>query len=243
MFRCEFLATPECILFGGDDRETVAQGRDRRLGGGEIGKLAGQFLFNALDERGVGGDQDRQGDRIVLGLGQQVRRDKGRVARFVGKNGQLRRTGQQVDPDDSGEQELCGGHPLVPRPHHHITPGHRRRPVRHGGNGLRPPHRQQPPHPRHRPRGHHFAGRVRRGQPDLVDTRHPGRHGRHEHRRRQGKAPPRRVAPGHPDGHQTVAGPAPLHHHVHRSRRLQLGAGEVLDPAGGALQHLAIGPG
>ena len=73
----------------------------------------------ALDRVGqstAGRDQDRRRVCTVLGLGDQVRGDEDRIGRIVGKDHPLRWAGRQVDPDESGDLQLGGGHPGVARP-------------------------------------------------------------------------------------------------------------------------------
>jgi len=58
---------------------------------------------------------------VVLGLGEQVYRDRRGVGTRVRENDELRRTREHVDRDGSGDEPLRRGHIAVPRPDDHVA--------------------------------------------------------------------------------------------------------------------------
>jgi len=73
-----------------------------RLGGhggiGEQRKLASDFLGDGRGQAFGGGQQDGRGIHIVLGLGQQIGRQAGRIA-FGGNDQDLGGTGDEINAD------------------------------------------------------------------------------------------------------------------------------------------------
>lgn len=80
------------------------------LGGGD---LPLQFLLHRLGEVHGVGDQDGGGQRVVLGLADQVGGDVHRVGGGVGEDGDLGGAGLRVDADAALEQALGRGDPDV----------------------------------------------------------------------------------------------------------------------------------
>ena len=63
---------------------------------------------------------------VVLGLGEQIRRDQARFGAAVGDDQHLRRAGDRVDVDLAEDQALGRGDPLVAGPDDLVDPRHRR---------------------------------------------------------------------------------------------------------------------
>ena len=114
---------------GVDDGEALLEVGDedgRRLLAGQRGAdpvdvLGQRDLPFELDVDRVGqrdrvGDQDGRGQRVVLGLADQVGGDVHRVGAGVGQHRDLGRAGLGVDADDAAHQALGGGDVDVARP-------------------------------------------------------------------------------------------------------------------------------
>ncbi len=160
----------------------------------------------AAGERRVVGDQDRLGGGVVLGLGEQVGGDPGRVVGGVGDDHDLGGAGQGVDADDAVEPALGGGDvgvagadDLVHRPDRPGAEGQRRAGLRpadapdlgDAGFARRRQHRRL-----------QLAGRRDHG--DAVDAGDLGRHRVHQHGRGIGGPPARHIDP-----HRLQRRPAP----------------------------------
>ncbi len=186
---------------GDDDAPLTGQRRGDDVVAAERLHLPGHFALHRLGQRARGRQQDGRGQRVVLGLGQQVGRHPGRVGRLVGDDHRLRRPGQPVDADQPEHLPLGQGHEEIARPDDLIHPWNRRRAKGQGGHGLRPAQRidcrQADGLGRGQNHRRHAAVAPRRGDDDdLGHARHLSRDGRHEQRRRQ-----RRAAAGHVDAH------------------------------------------
>ena len=77
------------------------------VGGGR--HLPGQQRLDRLPQVGVVGDQQAGGQRVVLGLGDQVDGDQQRVGGGVGQHRHLGRAGEPVDADPAGHLPLGQG--------------------------------------------------------------------------------------------------------------------------------------
>ena len=240
VLRGQLLAAPQRVLFGSDDGEAVPQrGRGGR-GGGERRQLARQLLVDAGSQRLRSGDQNRERVVVVLGLGQQVGGDQGRVPPSSDSTTSSDGPASKSIPTTPDSSSLAGGHPLVSGAGDDVATGRRRDSVRHGGHCLGAAHCQQPVHPSHRRRRHRLPGGVRRRHPDFAHACRAGRHRRHQDRRRKWEASPWGVAARHSHGHQRVARRSAQHLRANGRSRLQLGLRELLDPARRPLQDEAI---
>ena len=77
------------------------------------GDAADQRLLDRGRQLLAVGDEDRGGQRVVLGLADQVGGDVLGVGGVVGEDGDLGRAGLGVDPDEALEEPLGGDHPDV----------------------------------------------------------------------------------------------------------------------------------
>ncbi len=199
-----------------DDLEAVLQAvdqHDRGLPAGEggldpvldvlgRGDLRFQFPLDGVRElRGVR-DEDGRGERVVLGLADQVGGDVHRVGRGVGEDRDLGRTGLGVDADLPGEVALGGGDPDVAGAGHHVGGQALLGPVREHRDGLRPARRVHLVDAQQRARGEDRRVRqapellLRRGRErDRLDARLLGRHDVHDDGGRVHRAAARGVQP------------------------------------------------
>lgn len=134
---------PQALLHAVDqhDRGLLARkgGRDALLDVLGGGGLRHQFLLDRVGQFGAVGDEDGGGERVVLGLADQVGGDMHRVGGGVREDGDLGRAGLGVDADAAGEVALGGGDPDVAGPGDHVggrTAVGSRRAVREHRDGL-----------------------------------------------------------------------------------------------------------
>ena len=125
-----------------DDRASVSQRRPCHAGGRQIAQLAGELPLHALDQCGIGGQEHGHGVGVVLGLGEQVCRDRGGVGARVREHDQLGRTREHVDRHRSGDEPLRRGHVAVPGSDDHVARRDGTRTVGERRDRLRPSHGQ-----------------------------------------------------------------------------------------------------
>ena len=154
---------------------------------------------DAFQDPGVCGDHERSAG-IVLELGQDVRRDPGRVDRLVGQDGDLARAVEAVDPDGAEELPLRFLHVDAAGPGDEVHGGDCLGPAGQGGHGVAPADAVHLADAQQLRGGQHAVvdaalrgapvgvGR-RRGQADALDACHLRRHGQHDQRRRIGGPP------------------------------------------------------
>src|SRR5439155_89932 len=122
------------------------------------GDLPCELGLQGIGERRAGGDTPGAGVLIVLGLGDQVRRDEPHLGGLIGDDQHLCRTRQHVDSDVPRDLPLRFGDEPIARTHDLVDARNRGRPVSERGDRLRAP---DPEHPIH-------AGESRRGQYDIA---------------------------------------------------------------------------
>ena len=189
---------------------------DRRSGDvpirvGEILEAPFEGGPHAIRKSRVGRRQPDAGVRVVLGLGDQVRRHELRVGGLVGQHEQFARARESVDRDRSesrdlatGDERLRRGGEAVAGTHHEIA----RRSEESAGEGpdrLRASGGENPvaaPEPRRR---ESRVSRSRARHPDPLHAGHPRRDRRHQHARWQGIPTTRGVATHHLERHQVVS--------------------------------------
>ncbi len=92
-----------------DDRAVVGEGAGGDVAAREGLQLLGEGAAEGFDQGGVVGDGDRAGEDVVLGLGEQVGGDEGRVGAVVGEDQDLAGAGDAVDVDEPEDLALGGG--------------------------------------------------------------------------------------------------------------------------------------
>ncbi len=93
-----------------DHRAEVVPAGARGLGARQRGELALDRFDHGVGEGRIVGDEDRLGGGVVLGLGEQVGGDPGRVVLGVGDDHDLGRAGHHVDADLAEHLALGRGH-------------------------------------------------------------------------------------------------------------------------------------
>ena len=184
------------------------------VGGGR--HLLGEQGLDRLPHVGVVGDQQAGGQRVVLGLGDQVDGDQQRVGGGVGEHGDLGRPGEPVGPDPPGHLPLGQGDIEAAGPGHRVDRRDGRGPAGQGGHRLGP---AQQPHLVHteqgrRPEDGGVAAAPGTGRGRQGDLGHPGRLGRddvHDHTGGIGPEPSGGVHPGPAQRHEPLdqANPGP----------------------------------
>ena len=121
-------------LLPGQRRRDPLDVLGERRPGGRTSRVDG------VGELGGVGDQDGRGQRVVLGLADQVGGDVHRVGGGIGEHGDLGRAGLGVDPDDAADQPLGRSDVDVARAGDHVHRIDAERGVAVGrqGDGLRP---------------------------------------------------------------------------------------------------------
>ena len=107
---------------------------------GRLGHLPVHGRLDLARQGRAGGKQDGRRVLAVLGLGQQVGGDEGRLRRVVGDDQHLRRAGRAIDGDRqaaAGGADFGGHHVHAARAENLVHRRHALRSVGHGGNGLR----------------------------------------------------------------------------------------------------------
>ena len=165
---------------------------------GMSGKLALHAGGDRVEERGVGRDEDRLRQLVVLGLREEIHRHPVRVGAAVAHDHDLGRAGDHVDADDAEHLPLGGGDVGVARADDLVHRRYRLRAVGERGDRLRAADREHAVDAADRRRREHelvalAAGRGHRHD-DFAHARHLRRHGIHDHRRRVGG-----LAAGHVD--------------------------------------------
>ena len=166
----------------------------------------GQLGVHPVGQRGAGGDQQARGQRVVLGLGDQVGGDEAGLGAVVGDDGDLGRTRLGVDGDAVAQQPLGRRDVDVAGPGDDVDRRALVGAVAEHGDGLRAAGRVHLGDAEQRARGQ--DRRVRqaavlglrwRGDGDLGDAGHLGRDHVHQHRRGVGDQPARYVDAGPAD--------------------------------------------
>ena len=147
----------------------------------------------------------------MLGLAEQVGRDQLGVGRVVGDHGDLRRAGQQVDPDAPVELALGLGHVRVAGADDHVDAVHPGQAERHRRQRLDAAEREDPVGPGDRRavderREDALAAVRRRARHDGLHAGHLRHEHGHERRREQRHAAGRQVGADARDRHEPVAG-------------------------------------
>jgi hypothetical protein len=199
--------------------EVVHQHASRLTGQGRLdpfpvrrrGQEPRQLTVDTVGQAGIDGDQQAGGQRVVLGLGHQVRRDQHRVGRPVGDDRDLGRPRLCVGPDPAEQQPLGRGHVDVARPADDVRGRAVRGPVAEHRDRLRAAGRVHLGDPEQRARRQHRGvgqaatlGTRRRGHGDLGDPRHLGRDHVHHHRGWIGDQAARHVDTGAVHRHVTL---------------------------------------
>ena len=173
-------------------------------GAGDIGarqgsELVGDGADHGIGEVGVVGDQDRLRRLVVLGLGQQVGGDPGRIVVAVGQHQDFRRPGDQVDADPAEDPTLGGRHIGIAGPDDLVHRRDRRRAVGQRADRLGAAEAVDLVDAGKLGGGQHqrvdHAVRRRHRHDQTVDAGNPRRHRVHQHRRGIGRAPARHVDP------------------------------------------------
>ena len=99
----------------------MRQGRPRDVGRRQVAELPPELGLHPPDERVIDGHEHGHGVGVVLGLGEQVRRDGGGVGARVREHDQLGGAREHVDRDCSGDELLRSGHPAVPWSDDHVS--------------------------------------------------------------------------------------------------------------------------
>ncbi len=200
------------VEVGGDERRAVLpQSRRGRLSGRQVREPRVDLTADALRESGGVGDQDRDRQRIVLRLGQQVGGDaRGRSAGRRDDH-DLGRPGVPVDADIRGDVPLGRRDPGVARPRDQVDGTDRLRAVGERRDRVGPAHAPDLVHPdevHNVPQHRTVPVRLgRRRDDDLLHAGEPGRHRGHQHGRRIGKAAARHVEAHPPNGDATLLDP------------------------------------
>mmetsp|Transcript_16801 Transcript_16801/g.67793 ORF Transcript_16801/g.67793 Transcript_16801/m.67793 type:complete len:407 (+) Transcript_16801:1705-2925(+) len=214
--------------------ELLVDARDDRQRGG---LLRFRFRPAAVGRRREGGE-DGSRDDVVLGLGEEVGRDDGRVGGFVGDDQHLGRPGEHVDADARLDRadRLGGRDPLVAGPADDVgardvgerADGERRDGVRAaeleevvGARDVRGREREWP------------GPRAR--DDDRRDARGLGGHGGHEYRGRQRVPPAGGVAARDADGLHRVARLTAGYLERRLAQRVALCFGKSADSLGDAI--------
>ena len=153
--------------------------------------------LHALDEGGIGADQDGLRQFVVFSLREEVHRHPVRIARAIGDNKDFRRTGHHVDTDDAeypalgcGDIGVAGADDLVHLRHGLRTVGQR-------ADRLGTAHGEYAVDAGQAGSGQHqlvvLATWRRDDHDQLLDTSHLGRNRVHQHRRRIGGLTARHV--------------------------------------------------
>ena len=114
----------------------VAQGGFADLPAGVPLELKGDLGSDRLGQRRIGGDQNGSGQRVVLGLGQQISSHLGRHSALVGDHQHLAGTRQGIDAHLAIDGLLGQGHIQVSGAADHIHFRHAFGAESHGGHGL-----------------------------------------------------------------------------------------------------------
>ncbi len=209
--------------------------------------LRPQLLLHRVRQlRGVG-DQDGGGQRVVLGLADQVGGDVHRVGGRVRQDGDLGRTGLGVDADLPGEEALGGGDPDVPGAGDHVGGRAGLRAVREHRDGGGPAGRVDLVDAEQGAGGQ--DGGVRdaaelglrgRGERDRADTGLLRGHHVHDHGRRVDRPAAGHVQPDPLDRHPLL-GDRPAGHDLRGVRGAALLAVDEAGTADGLLERGAHG--
>ena len=168
-----------------------------------------QLGVHPVGQRRARGDQQARGQRVVLGLGDEVGGDEAGVGAVVGDDGDLGRAGLGVDGDPLAQQPLGRRDVDVARPGDDVDRGALVGAVPEHGDGLRAAGRvhlgdaeQRAGGQDRRVRQAAVLGLRRRGDRDLGDAGDLGRDDVHQHRRGVGDQArlARRRPPGGPAG-------------------------------------------
>ena len=187
-------------------------GRDRRRGSRVILELGRNRGGDGARQRAARRQEDGAGSGVVLGLGDQIRRDPVGIA-VLGHDDDLRRPGVEVDGAVGRHAGLGGGDVGVAGTDDLVHARHRRRAVGQCGDGVRAAEAEEPVHPGFHRRREHGRGRVGAGRDHLADPRRACRDRRHQERRRQ-RVPPA----GHVAADPLERRHALLDHHAGRDR-------------------------
>jgi len=111
---------------------------------GQTPSLLGKLGVHLPRQAGGIGHQGDEGILVVLGLGEEVRRDKTGIRRTVSQYNQLARAGQHVDPHRAVDLALRFRDVGVARPGDHVHPGNRPGAVGERRDRLRAPDAEDP---------------------------------------------------------------------------------------------------
>ena len=182
-----------------DDRSPILPARAGYIGAWQRREMVLGRLDHRVGEARVVGDQDRLGERIVLGLRQQVGRDPGGIVSGVGDDQDFGGAGDQVDPHLAEQLTLCLGHPGVAGPGDLVDRTDRPGPPGERRDRLRPADPPDLTDPGDRG-GREHQGRdlaARRGHRhrNPFHAGDPGGNGVHQHGARIGRRTARDVKP------------------------------------------------
>ena len=180
------------------ERAVGAERAGRDLPPAERRQLARGLGLDTVPQGPRRGQQHRTGHGVVLGLGQEIRRDPDGIRVAVGDHHHLARARQHVDPDVAEDPPLGERHVDVPRAHDLVHAADRLGAVGQGRDGLGtadPVGLGDAGDARgdQHGRAERPVGRRRRDQHDVPDAGHARRHGGHQHRGRVGRAASRDV--------------------------------------------------
>mmetsp|Transcript_1509 Transcript_1509/g.4709 ORF Transcript_1509/g.4709 Transcript_1509/m.4709 type:complete len:292 (-) Transcript_1509:550-1425(-) len=156
--------------------EALAHGHAGHWRSGQVLELPRELGVDALNHARLGGYQDRQGVSVVLGLGEEVRRNHRRVRRLVGEDEALAWASEHVDGAAARDELLRSGNPAVAGADDDVARGHLvLDAICKRADRVRTPQGEKPVRSGDVSRRQRRRLRPRRRHPDVVHAGHLGR--------------------------------------------------------------------
>ena len=169
------------------------------------GELAIDFGGDFAAKARRGGNENRDGVGIVLGLSDQIGGDELRIA-ALGEDDRFGGAGEHVDGAIGADQPLGGGDEAIAGAENFVDARNRARAVGQRGDGLRAADARDRTHAQAFGGGEQRRARLRAGHDDLAHARFLGGNDGHQQGGDQREAPAGKIAADRFDGAHALAG-------------------------------------